>query len=111
MTNSSDDPGVDPVESHLGAKIRRLRESVGWTSAELGAAVGVTGQQIEGYEAASDPIDAYLLFLVAQKLDVPVEALFEGLEEPKPTSLIRWEQIDPAIRKAAMNCASEQNAA
>lgn len=104
---SCNDNRPDPVEAHIGAKLRELREARGVSQDELGAALGATCGQIDGYETALSAIDAHTLLLVAKRLAVGVEAFFEGLAQPAPTSLVFWEQVDPKVRKAAMRQALE----
>ncbi len=108
MTLRSDDRRADPVEVHIGTKMREIRQDRGITQRELGVAAGVSAQQIHRYEAAQSGIGAQTLFLIAQKLAVQVGAFFEGLSETPPTSLIFWEQFDPEIRKAAMEGRTER---
>ena len=108
MTRCNDNRRADPVEAHIGSKIREIRQGCGLTQRELGVAAGVSAQQIHRYEAAQSGIGAHTLFLIAQKLTVQVGAFFEGLSETPPTSLIFWEQFDPEIRKAAMEGGTER---
>ena len=73
---------ADPIHVHVGQRLRTLRKASGLTQAELGAAVGVTLQQIQKYEAGKNRISATMLYGVARRLATPVGAFFEGLPDP-----------------------------
>jgi transcriptional regulator with XRE-family HTH domain len=50
------------------------------TQTELGAALGLTFQQIQKYERGTNRISASKLVMLADALRVPVGAFFEGCE-------------------------------
>ena len=102
MTDRVDAQGADPVDVHLGAKLREIRLLFQMTQRELAGIVGVNHQQIHRYEHAHERMNASTLGVIADELDIPVGVFFFELAEPKPTSLTFWEQIDPEIRQAAM---------
>jgi transcriptional regulator with XRE-family HTH domain len=45
--------GPDPIDRHVGARLRSRRTSLGLTQTALGHAVGLTFQQIQKYERGS----------------------------------------------------------
>lgn len=65
----------------IGLRIAALRKSAGYTRAALGAAVGVTCQQIEKYELGRNRVGAGRLQAIARFFDVPVASFFEGTED------------------------------
>ncbi|WP_085936227.1 helix-turn-helix domain-containing protein [Enhydrobacter aerosaccus] len=67
------------VDIHVGARIRQRRVLLGLTQTKLAKSVGVTFQQIQKYESASNRIGASRLFEVAQVLDVPISYFFGDL--------------------------------
>ncbi|SMH43256.1 helix-turn-helix domain-containing protein [Azospirillum agricola] len=73
--------GPDPIDVHVGARIRLRRMLMGLSQSELGAAVGVTFQQIQKYEQGTNRISASMLHHLGQALDVPVSFFFNDLPE------------------------------
>lgn len=69
-----------PTDLHVGKLIRAYRLAAGISQEELGAALGVTFQQIQKYERGANRISASKLFEAARLLKIPPGALFEGLD-------------------------------
>lgn len=67
---------VDPVDRHVGARIRAERTQAGLTQSQLGTAVGVTFQQIQKYERGTNRVSASMLVRTAKALGVSVSCLF-----------------------------------
>jgi transcriptional regulator with XRE-family HTH domain len=70
------------VDQHVGALIRVKRKALGITQSELAEALGITFQQVQKYERGANRVSASKLYEIAQKLDTPLAAFFEGLEGP-----------------------------
>ncbi len=70
---------IDPVDLFVGQRIRaeRLRNNLSQT--ELGAAMGVTFQQVQKYERGSNRVSASTLAKAAVALNTPVADLFPPL--------------------------------
>ena len=68
------------VDQHVGALIRLRRRALGISQTELANALGLTFQQVQKYERGSNRVSASKLYEIAQKLDTPLAAFFEGLE-------------------------------
>ena len=73
--------GPDPVDVHVGARLRALRNSQRLSQEKLANTVGVTFQQIQKYESGVNRISASMLYGIARRLAVPVAAFFEGLPD------------------------------
>lgn len=73
--------GPDPVDEHVGHRIRVRRELLGLSQAELGELIGVTFQQIQKYERGANRISASRLYDAARVLRVPVSYFFEDMDE------------------------------
>lgn len=101
-TQENDRRSTDPVDMYVGSKIREVRRFRLVSQVQLAESVGLPQQQIHKYETAKSRISAATLYLVAQRLGVPVDVFFEGCQEAQPASLIWWEQIRPSVRKAVM---------
>jgi transcriptional regulator with XRE-family HTH domain len=73
--------GPDPIDVHVGRRVRMLRTLKGLSQERLGRALGVSFQQLQKYESGANRISASVLFRASQALDVPVSSFFEGLGE------------------------------
>jgi transcriptional regulator with XRE-family HTH domain len=73
-------PIPHPVDRHVGALIRAHRRAAGVSQEELGKAIGLTFQQVQKYETGENRISASKLVEVARTLNVPISALFDGLD-------------------------------
>jgi transcriptional regulator with XRE-family HTH domain len=67
-----------PVDRHVGARVRMRRMMVGMSQEKLGAACGITFQQIQKYEKGTNRMGASRLHHIARVLDVPIEFFYEG---------------------------------
>lgn len=72
------------VDKHVGALIRSQRKAKGISQSELADALRITYQQVQKYETGANRISSSKLYEVAQKLDLPFGAFFEGLEYSGP---------------------------
>ena len=78
--SSSPSPrAANPVDQHVGSRMRVRRQVLGMSQEKLGDALGVTFQQVQKYERGTNRVGASRLFRIAQVLDVPVGFFFEGL--------------------------------
>lgn len=73
--------GPDPIDIHVGARVRLRRTLMGFSQSQLGEAVGLTFQQIQKYERGANRISASMLHHLGQVLDVPVSFFFDDLPE------------------------------
>jgi transcriptional regulator with XRE-family HTH domain len=69
------------TDTHVGNKVKLLREIRRVTQADLGKALGVSFQQIQKYERGANRISASKLHQLAQVLQVPPSHFFEGLDQ------------------------------
>ena len=76
--------GPDPVDVHVGARVRRLRILAGMSQTVLGGHLGVTFQQLQKYEKGWNRIAASRLWALSRVFNVPVVDFFEGLGKPGP---------------------------
>ena len=71
------------VDITVGARIRLRRTLLGMSQEKLGAAIGLTFQQVQKYERAANRVSAGLLATLSRVLDVPIAYFFEdALAEP-----------------------------
>ncbi len=69
----------NPVDVHVGARLRVRRTLLGMSQTTVGDAIGLTFQQMQKYEKGTNRISASRLFALSQLLDVPVEYFFDGM--------------------------------
>lgn len=75
-------PGTpNPVDIHVGSRVRLRRTLLGLSQEKLGEAVGLTFQQIQKYERGANRIGASRLFEFSRILDVPVSFFFDDMAE------------------------------
>ena len=70
---------ITPVDTHVGARIRMRRKILNISQQELGAALGITCQQLQNYEGGVNRVTASRLFDLARVLDVPIGFFFDAL--------------------------------
>jgi transcriptional regulator with XRE-family HTH domain len=73
----------NPVDAHVGARLRLRRTLMGMSQEKLGEAVGLTFQQIQKYEKGANRIGASRLFQFSRILEVPPSFFFDDM----PTEL------------------------
>lgn len=71
-------PQPDPVDAHVGRRIRHLRILGDLTQEELGERIGVSYRQIQKYETGANRISASKLFWIATVFAVMPDWFFEG---------------------------------
>jgi transcriptional regulator with XRE-family HTH domain len=71
--------GPNPVDIHVGGRLRLRRNLLGLSQEQLGKASGLTFQQIQKYERGTNRMGASRLVQLARLLDMPVSWFFESL--------------------------------
>lgn len=89
----------NPIDSHVGSRVRLRRMLIGMSQEKLGEQMDLTFQQIQKYEKGVNRIGASRLYQLAQILDVPVQFFFEGAPISEATN-----------GSGGGNCASENEA-
>src|SRR5215469_12581026 len=69
----------NPIDVHVGARVRLRRTLLGMSQVKLGQAIGLTFQQVQKYERGTNRVGASKLWQLAQVLDVPISFFFDGL--------------------------------
>jgi transcriptional regulator with XRE-family HTH domain len=90
----------DPIDAHVGSRVRLRRMLVGMSQERLGESMGLTFQQVQKYEKGANRIGASRLHHIAKLLDVPVGYFFDeapaveersttpGLSEPESEEFV-----------------------
>ena len=76
----------NPVDAHVGSRVRLRRTLLGMSQEKLGHALGLTFQQVQKYERGANRISAARLHLLGQVLDVPVLFFFDDMPESIKTA-------------------------
>lgn len=123
----------NPVDIHVGSRVRLRRMLVGMSQEKLGEFLGLTFQQVQKYEQGKNRIGASRLHAISQVLGVSIQYFYDELEgnigvgfaingfrDPPPENLISdfmasREGIDlikaiirikdPAVRRAIISLA------
>ncbi len=69
----------NPVDLHVGARVRMRRKILGVSQEKLAGALHLTFQQVQKYERGANRISASKLFEIASFLDVAPSYFFDGL--------------------------------
>ncbi|MGC1302714.1 MAG: helix-turn-helix transcriptional regulator [Caulobacteraceae bacterium] len=82
MEALNDDRSPNPVDVHVGDRIRRRRRALGISQDKLAEALGLTFQQVQKYERGANRVSASKLYQVARALHAPIPYFFDGLPDP-----------------------------
>jgi transcriptional regulator with XRE-family HTH domain len=87
----------NPIDIHVGSRIRLRRTMLGMSQEKLGESLGITFQQIQKYEKGTNRVGASRLQNISSILNVPVAFFFEdapgegggsGLAEPSSSNYV-----------------------
>jgi transcriptional regulator with XRE-family HTH domain len=68
----------DPIDRHVGSRVRMQRILMKMSQEKLGDALGLTFQQVQKYEKGLNRIGASRLQQISKTLQVPPSFFFEG---------------------------------
>ena len=74
----------NPIDKHVGSRVRMRRMMLSMSQEKLGDALGLTFQQVQKYEKGTNRIGASRLQQIAHILQVPVSFFFEGAPTSAP---------------------------
>ena len=72
----------NPIDVHVGLRIRLRRKELGVSQEKLAEAIGLTFQQVQKYERAANRVSASKLYEMARALETSTAYFFEGLADP-----------------------------
>jgi transcriptional regulator with XRE-family HTH domain len=90
--------GPDPVDIHVGQRLRLARTMRGMSQEKLGEACGITFQQLQKYEKGNNRVSASMLHRMVRALDMPHSYFFDGLDGFGETADIDQTKIDTTRR-------------
>ena len=76
---SPESSGPNPVDVHVGARVRERRKQLEISQVGLAAELGLTFQQVQKYERGANRVSASKLFDIARVLKTSIESFYEGL--------------------------------
>jgi len=68
----------NPIDRHVGARVRMRRMLIGMSQEKLGEALGLTFQQVQKYEKGTNRISASRLQQISETLSIPLAYFFKG---------------------------------
>ncbi len=89
----------DPIDVHVGSRVRLRRTMLGFSQEKLGERLGITFQQVQKYEKGANRIGASRLQNIASVLNTPISFFFDdapgtglqtnhGFEEEEASSYV-----------------------
>jgi transcriptional regulator with XRE-family HTH domain len=83
----------NPIDVHVGARVRLRRTLLGMSQEKLGEEIGLTFQQVQKYERGANRVGASRLFDLSRVLDVPVSFFFDDMpvevQHQSPVNIIK----------------------
>jgi len=79
LTRGRKKQGPNPIDVHVGSRIRLRRTLLGMSQQKLGEAIGLTFQQVQKYERGANRISASRLFQLTRVPDVPLSFFFDDM--------------------------------
>jgi len=76
----------NPIDIHVGGRIRLRRNMLGMSQEKLGENLGITFQQIQKYEKGTNRVGASRLQAIASILEVPPAFFFEDAPGQEPSA-------------------------
>ncbi|CAE7898802.1 unnamed protein product, partial [Symbiodinium necroappetens] len=73
--------GPNPVDVHVGQRLRQRRTLLGMSQERLGEAIGLTFQQVQKYERGANRVSASRLYDLARVLDTDLNYFFEDMHD------------------------------
>ncbi len=102
----------NPVDVHVGGRVRQRRLLLGMSQTNLGDALGLTFQQVQKYERGTNRIGSSRIFHLSQILGVSIEFFFDDMPaDVAASSPAQWrgrakkpasDQLDPMAKRETL---------
>lgn len=104
----------NPIDVHVGARMRLRRTLLGLSQEKLGELIGLTFQQVQKYERGANRVSCSRLFDLSRALEVPISYFFEDMtDEVKNLSPVQMgrdlsqdempaNEADPRLRRETL---------
>jgi transcriptional regulator with XRE-family HTH domain len=93
--------GPDPVDVHVGARLRQRRTLLGMSQEKLAAAFGVSFQQIQKYERGANRVSFSTMMRICEALGCHVSDLVAEVEQLGGTNKRTGKGEDPLAQPEA----------
>src|ERR1700682_4581470 len=77
----------DPIDVHVGSRVRLRRNMMGLSQEKLGEALSLTFQQVQKYERGANRIGASRLWELSRILDVTVQFFYDTTDPVRAAPL------------------------
>lgn len=84
---STKENSPNPIDVHVGSKVRLKRTMLGMSQEKLGDSLGITFQQVQKYEKGTNRISASRLFQLASILKAPIEFFYDGVSDNRADAI------------------------
>ena len=111
-----DDPRAEAraLDVLVGKNIQSFRVKKNLTQKQLGIRLGLTFQQIQKYENATNRVSAPRLYMLAQTLETPIVSFFDNNDSKNPSkknlSMLSAEAVEIALKYDRVGKAPIRNA-
>lgn len=78
----------NPIDSHVGERIKLRRRVLGYSQEKLAEELGITFQQVQKYERGLNRVGASRLWKLAKILAVSVNFFYDGLDDEPKTGMM-----------------------
>ena len=82
----------NPIDVHVGIRVRLRRTLLGLSQEKLGEAIGLTFQQVQKYERGANRVGSSRLYDLSRVLDVPIAYFFDempgAVQDKSPSRLM-----------------------
>src|SRR3954452_14718102 len=82
----------NPIDVHVGSRVRLRRTLLGLSQEKLGEAIGLTFQQVQKYERGANRVGSSRLYDLSRVLDVPISYFFDempgAVQDKSPSRLM-----------------------
>ncbi len=92
------DGAPNPIDIHVGNRVRMRRTLLGMSQEKLGQELGLTFQQVQKYERGMNRIGASRLWDISRVLNTPIEFFYDGInddiEQLSPRHINRADHVE-----------------
>lgn len=73
--------GIDPVDSHVGRRLRHFRTKMGLSLDSTAKQIGTTYQQLQKYETGANRISCSRLYKICKVYGIEIMDVYHGLPD------------------------------
>ncbi len=111
MDDQPDDRSPNPIDVHVGERIRRRRRALNVSQDRLADQLGLTFQQVQKYERGANRVSASKLYQIAVALQASIPFFFEGLPDTVPPGGVAERERTPFVHDLPLTPEEQELAA